>query len=432
MADLPGFHVTGVARSSTGMRLHVETDHADVFCPACGVQAVPDGRQTRLLHDIRVFGVPVILVWAKRTFRCRQRACPRLSWSEECELAPARKHFTTRALTWAVDQLLSRDVTISALAHDLQVGWHTLWKAIEGPLQKRLTELNEQTNVEALGIDEHVWRHCGPHKNRMITGIVDHTRPPRDANGKTKPFARLLDVQVGRSGAVAEEWLASQGTDFTTKIRIAAIDPYRGYANAISVTLKEVDMVVDIFHVTKLASQAPGEVRRRVQQDTLGHRGHAKDPLYRARRLLLTGVNHLSEKMATKLDALLQDGDPNWEVTLTWTIYQKLITAYQQPDSHDMVTLIDALRDCPIPEVARLGRTLRSWKREILAYWYTDRSNAGPTEAINNVIETTRRIARGFRNYDNYRLRILASASGQRPYRQPPKPPRKGQPNHAE
>ena len=86
----------------------------------------------------------------------------------------------------------------------------------------------------------------------------------------------------------------------------------------------------------------------------------------------------------------------------------------------------------PIPEVARLGRTLKSWKREILAYWHTDRSNAGPTEAINNVIETTRRIARGFRNFENYRLRILASASGQRPYRQPPKLVRKGQPNHAE
>lgn len=75
---------------------------------------------------------------------------------------------------------------------------------------------------------------------------------------------------------------------------------------------------------------------------------------------------------------------------------------------------------------------MKAWKREILAYWHTDRSNAGPTEAINNVIETTRRIARGFRNFDNYRLRILASASGQRPYRQPPKLVKQGQPNHAE
>jgi len=53
--------------------------------------------------------------------------------------------------------------------------------------------------------------------------------------------------------------------------------------------------------------------------------------------------------MATKLDALLQEGDPNWEVTITWTIYQKLIDAYQQPDAHDMVTLIDALKDLGAP-----------------------------------------------------------------------------------
>lgn len=46
--------------------------------------------------------------------------------------APA-KHFTTRAITWAVNQLLTRDVVVSALARDLQVGWRTLWKAIEGP-----------------------------------------------------------------------------------------------------------------------------------------------------------------------------------------------------------------------------------------------------------------------------------------------------------
>jgi len=41
----------------------------------------------------------------------------------------------------------------------------------------------------------------------------------------------------------------------------------------------------------------------------------------------------------------------------------------------------------------------------------------GPTEAINGVIETTRRIARGFRNFTNYRLRCLLAAGGHRPYR---------------
>ena len=36
----------------------------------------------------------------------------------------------------------------------------------------------------------------------------------------------------------------------------------------------------------KLADDAPGEVRRRVQQDTTGHRGRKGDPLYQIRLLL--------------------------------------------------------------------------------------------------------------------------------------------------
>ncbi|WP_236783167.1 transposase [Arthrobacter sp. QXT-31] len=71
----------------------------------------------------------------------------------------------------------------------------------------------------------------------------------------------------------------------------------------------------------------------------------------------------------------------------------------------------------PIPEIARLGRTLKQWKTAILAYFDTFRASNGPTKAINGVIETTRRIARGFRNFTNYRLRCLLAAGGHRPYR---------------
>ncbi|MDQ0820510.1 hypothetical protein QFZ79_002801 [Arthrobacter sp. V4I6] len=52
-----------------------------------------------------------------------------------------------------------------------------------------------------------------------------------------------------------------------------------------------------------------------------------------------------------------------------------------------------------------------------MAYFDTNGPSNGPTEAINCVIETTRRIARGFRNFTNYRIRRLLAAGGHRPYR---------------
>jgi len=56
-----------------------------------------------------------------------------------------------------------------------------------------------------------------------------------------------------------------------------------------------------------------------------------------------------------------------------------------------------SLSSCPIPEVARLGRTLPQWRAEFLGYFDTDGANNGGTEAINGLIELHRRVARGFR-----------------------------------
>jgi transposase len=62
---------------------------------------------------------------------------------------------------------------------------------------------------------------------------------------------------------------------------------------------------------------------------------------------------------------------------------------------------------CPILEIARLGSTQRKWRRAFLACFETGRSSNGGAEAITGLIELHRRVARGFRNRRNYRLRML-------------------------
>ena len=155
--------------------------------------------------------------------------------------------------------------------------------------------------------------------------------------------------------------------------------------------------------------------------NTLGHRGRKGDPLYGIRRTLQIGAEHLTEKQASRLDAKLTAGDPDHELTLAWQCYQKLRNIYHARPEHGRALVTDVIASFPtwpIPEVARLGRTLKQWKSAILAYFDMNGASNGPTEAINGVIETTRRIARGFRNFTNYRLRcLLVAAGGHRPYR---------------
>ena len=112
-----------------------------------------------------------------------------------------------------------------------------------------------------------------------------------------------------------------------------------------------------------------------------------------------------------RLQAGLVSGDPDGEVTLAWTVVQDLMDLYRLDDPDlaraQAEQLITDLRSCPIPELARLGRTLHAWRVELCAHFdHPDVSN-GPTENLNLKIKNTKRIARGYRNFAHYRLRLL-------------------------
>src|SRR3954451_14453502 len=135
------------------------------------------------------------------------------------------------------------------------------------------------------------------------------------------------------------------------------------------------------------------------------------DPLYGIRRVLRRRRDRLSTKARARLQTGLIAGDPDGEVTLAWTVAQDLMGLYRLDDSDraraQATALIADLRGCPIPELARLGRTMHAWQHELCAHFdHPDVSN-GPTENLNLKIKNTKRIARGYRNFTHYRLRLL-------------------------
>jgi len=416
--DVAGMHVLEVAREPDRLVITVETDADTAGCRGCGVLATGHGRRLHPAADAPCFGVPVVVHWLKRVWRCGEPACPVGTFSETHELIAARAALTSRAVSWATDALSHDDTTVSALARHLGVDWHTLWNAVRVEATSRTARPERLGGVRTLGVDEHIWRRSHHGTDRAITAMVDLTR---DEHGRLR--ARLLDVVPGRSGTVYAAWLRKQAAEFVAGIEHAALDPFRGYANAIRDELPDAVAVLDAFHVVKLGTQVVDEVRRRVQQDTLGHRGLKDDPLYRIRGLLRHGAENLSPRQQIRLTTALKLGDPHGEVELAWQCYQRLRAAYRAtlPLEGRRIAqkIIDTWHSCPIPEVARLGRTLRAWRQQVLAYFSTNGVSNGGTEAVNLLIEKTRRLAHGFRNFSNYRLRILLAADGTRPYRRP-------------
>src|SRR5690625_632316 len=198
--------------------------------------------------------------------------------------------------------------------------------------------------------------------------MVDATR---DQDAKDHP--RLLDLVPGRSGPVLKTWLDAQGTAFISGIALAAIDPFAGYKSALDATLDDdAVLVLDAFHVVALGTKALDEVRRRVQQATTGHRGRKGDPLHGIAKVLRTGVENLKDSHWRRIRKAI-DADPaHEEVFIAWQAIHDLRAAYQADDPAEgkkiATKILQIFSTCPIPEIARLGRTLKRWKDAFLAY----------------------------------------------------------------
>ena len=74
---------------------------------------------------------------------------------------------------------------------------------------------------------------------------------------------------------------------------------------------------------------------------------------------------------------------------------------------HELLPMIDQLKDWAIEAMKTLNETLHAWKNEIGRMWRFSRNNA-ITEGLHNKMEMISRRAFGFRNFKNYRLRVLA------------------------
>lgn len=255
-------------------------------------------------------------------------------------LVQPRGSITARAISWAITSLRRQHAPIAVLSRQLGVRWWTLGRAIKTELERRAADPSASSKSARWGSmstrSEPLRHGDRPRKGpEELTGMVDLSR---DKNGKV--HARLLDLVPGRSKKAYDHWVTELGDDFCTSIRIAALDTFGGDRSAIDAMLEDTVAVLDAFHIVTLGTTVVDEVRRRVQQYTLGRHGRKGDPLYGIQRLLRARVENLTEGR---------------------TRAEKILATF---------------RTCPIPEVTRPGRTLRKWREAFLAYFTIGRANA--------------------------------------------------------
>ncbi len=354
------------------LRVTIRSRRPRPLCGGCGGRVWSKGDQSVGLVDLPAFGRPVRLLWLKRRWMCPDRGCGAGSFVEQdAGIGPERGLLTSRAGRWG-EALLEADI-------------------------------DRFSQVEAVGVDETLfWREGRWKTKRWCTSVVD-------VGGR-----QLLDIVPGRTAESADGWFKNQPDGWCAAIRWAVLDMSGPYQVAYDRVLPHAHQVADPFHVVRLANHCVDLVRRRVQNETLGHRGRKRDPLYRIRKLLNMAHERLDDRGKNRIQGLLRAGDPYGEVRDAWYAKESVRDIYQIGDPKLAAEFTHQLsgdlqdRSLP-PETQRLGRTIARWATQILN-WHHSAVTNGPTEGLNNLIKRIKRTAFGFRNFANYRIRALLYA----------------------
>jgi transposase len=416
--DELGLQVTGQRLEPDRAVLACRVVELDDWCRRCGCQGAPRDTVTRPLAHEPLGWRPTTLLVTVRRYQCT--GCGRVWRQDTTRAAEPRAKLSRRGLRWALEALVVQHLTVARIAEALAVSWDTANNAVLAEGKRVLiNDPGRFGGVRVIGVDEHVWRHTRK-GDKYVTVIIDLTAI-RDGTGPS----RLLDMVEGRSKQAFKTWLDEREQDWRDAVEVVAMDGFTGFKTATAEELPDAVAVMDPFHVVRLAGDALDRCRRRTQQDLHGHRGRNNDPLYRCRRTLHTGVDLLTDKQKTRIDALFA-GEQHVQVEATWGIYQRMITAYREPDRAAgrklMTQLIESISSGvpkALTEIITLGRTLKKRAADVLAYFDRPGTSNGPTEAINGRLEHLRGSALGFRNLTNYIARSLLETGGFKPQLHP-------------
>jgi transposase len=273
------------------------------------------------------------------------------------------------------------------LASRLGIGQATIERWYQSLLERKLTQRQNEPCPRVLGIDEHFFTR----KQGYATTFCDLAHH------------KIYDVVLGRSEKALEP--ALQKLPDKRKVRVVVMDLSETYRSIARNYFPNAQIVADRFHVIRLVNHHFLKLWQSI------------DPLGRKNRGLLSLMRRHQDKLDASQRLKLQGYFLRFPaLEAVWLFKQKLcrlllIKRINQRQARKLIPVFlrytQQLLESPFESVQTLGKTLQTWDKEIVRMWRFTKSN-GITEGFHNKMELISRRAYGFRNFQNYRLRVRA------------------------
>jgi transposase len=307
--------------------------------------------------------------------------------SVEVPWAGKHSRFTLLFEAFAL-RVLEASTTVKAAAALLGLDWHSLQQIMERAVQRGLQRRAQEDPVRRVGIDEKSF-------------------------GSGQSYVSLMsDLEAGRVLEVVPERTTEAGhalwqrlaPEQRQSVEAVALDMWEPFLKATVAAAPQAEIVHDKFHVSKHLNEAVDEVRRSEHHQLCAE---GQDYLTGTKYLWLRNPEHWSPGQQTLFAGLRHSG---LKVAKAWQIKELFREFWCCRDAEEALAFFKRWYSwasrCRLEPIKKVARMLKTHLDHLLTYFTYPISNA-MSEGFNSKIQSLKHAARGFRSFENFRIRIL-------------------------
>ena len=376
--------------SGTHKDIIAKLDYPAPKCPHCqGKMAKYDFQKESKIPYLECAGYKTLIRLRKRRFRCQD--CGKVAVAETSLVK--KNHQIATIVNQKIAQKLIEKVSMTAIAESLAVSTSTVIR--------KLKEFKFKTDLSYL--PTHMsWDEYSFKKGKMSFIAQDFD---------SRKIVAILD---GRTQATIRNHFLRYSRQVRNGVRVITMDMFSPYYDLARQLFPCAKIVLDRFHIVQHLSRAMSRVRVQIMNQ-LDRKSHEYKALKRYWKLIQQDSRKLSDKRfyrptfrlhLTNQEILEKLLSYSQELREHYELYQLLLFHFQEKQAEHFFGLIEERIACINPIFQTVFKTFLKDKDKIINALELPYSNA-KLEATNNLIKVIKRNAFGFRNFDNFRTRIL-------------------------
>lgn len=364
--------------SNESICLHVRSPRNAFLCPKCGrkTKTVYDRKTRKILHGI--YGnKKVLLIFKSRRFKCKH--CQYV-FTEPPPAGINRKRYDDHFADETVKHLSASNFKDTGKKYQVSP------PVLISMLRERKREEKLPEGELVLNVDEHSF------SGRDLKITIGEIRNKK-----------ILAVLKDDRQETLRRYLQSLPDEAKSRVKEVCIDMKSSYLAALEETLPRAKIVLDRFHVVKEMVRQVEEIRKIMQ--TNGRIGDKR----MNRFLFAKNREDLSEEERQRLKKIFENCKKFPALQNAYFVKEKVREMYWSKNKKEAErkfdVLISQLEHFEVGKIREMRDTLKRWKPHILNFFASRTTNAF-IEGCHNKIKLLKRMSYGFRNFNNYVLKI--------------------------